>query len=225
VIEMEALIELAQKIENAELRDKVIDFLKNPSISIETYGDELSIDDAPASKFDHQSYEGGLIEHTVATTLIAIEIVKVLEQVYQIDFIEKDLIIAGAILHDIYKPLTYHKDGAEYDRSRLGSKIDHTSLIFAEAWTRQFPLELLHIILSHHGEASSTKPRTLEALILHLADYIESSLLGDILKGAEQILERAKKKRKIDNSKFAAMICHIMGKEGLEGVKKYLTPP
>jgi hypothetical protein len=58
-----------------------------------------------------------------------------------------------------------------------------------------------------------------------LADYIESSLLGDILKGAEQILERAKKKRKIDNSKFAAMICHIMGKEGLEGVKKYLTPP
>jgi 7,8-dihydroneopterin 2',3'-cyclic phosphate phosphodiesterase len=220
---MEALINLAQRIENADLRDKVIAFLRNPSISVETFGDELSIEDAPASKTDHQSYEGGLIEHTVATALIAIGIVQVLEQVYQIDFIDKDLIIAGAILHDIYKPLTYHKDGAEYDRSRLGSKIDHTSLIFAEAWTRQFPLELLHILLSHHGEASPTKPRTLEALVLHLADYVESSLLGDVLKGAQQILERAKRKRKIDNSRFAAMICQIMGKEGLDGVKKYLT--
>jgi len=219
---METLINLVQRIENVELREKVMAFLKNPSISIETFGDELSIEDAPASKIDHQSYEGGLIEHTVATALIAIEIVKVLEQVYQIDFIDKDLIIAGAILHDIYKPLTYQKTGAEYDRSRLGSKIDHTSLIFAEAWMRQFPLELLHILLTHHGEASPAKPRTLEALILHLADYLESSLLGDILKGAQQILERAKKKRKIENSRFAAMICHIMGKEGLDGVKKYL---
>jgi 7,8-dihydroneopterin 2',3'-cyclic phosphate phosphodiesterase len=224
-MKMEPLLDLAQRIENADLKDKVIDFLKNPNISIELYGDELSIEDSPASKIDHQSYEGGLIEHTVATALIAMEIVKVLEQVYQIDFIDKDLILAGAILHDIYKPLTYHKDGTEYDRSRLGSKIDHTSLIFAEAWNRRFPIELLHILLSHHGDASTAKPRTLEALILHLADFIESSLLGDILKGAQQILERAKKKRKIDNSRFAAMICQIMGKEGLEGVKRYLAAP
>ena len=224
-MKMEPLLDLAQRIENADLKDKVIDFLKNPNISIELYGDELSIEDSPASKIDHQSYEGGLIEHTVATALIAMEIVKVLEQVYQIDFIDKDLILAGAILHDIYKPLTYQKDGTEYDRSRLGSKIDHTSLIFAEAWNRRFPIELLHILLSHHGDASPAKPRTLEALILHLADFIESNLLGDILKGAQQILERAKKKRKIDNSRFAAMICQIMGKEGLEGVKRYLAAP
>ena len=224
-MKMEPLLDLAQRIENADLKDKVIDFLKNPNISIELYGDELSIEDSPASKIDHQSYEGGLIEHTVATALIAMEIVKVLEQVYQIDFIDKDLILAGAILHDIYKPLTYHKDGTEYDRSRLGSKIDHTSLIFAEAWNRRFPIELLHILLSHHGDASPAKPRTLEALILHLADFIESNLLGDILKGAQQILELAKKKRKIDNSRFAAMICKIMGKEGLEGVKRYLAAP
>lgn len=220
---MEPLIELAQKIADTDLRGKVIDFLKNPEISIGTFGDELSIEEAPASKRYHQSYKGGLIEHIVATTLIAMEIVKVLEQVYQIDFISKDLIIAGGILHDIYKPLTYNKVGAAYERSRLGSKIDHTSLVFAEAWTRKFPLELLHILLAHHGEASPAKPRTLEALILHLADATESSLLGDILKGAEKIAERTGKKRKIENSKVAARICYLMDKEGLEGVKQFLS--
>ncbi|MDD1779184.1 MAG: HD domain-containing protein [Candidatus Helarchaeota archaeon] len=220
---MEPLINLTQKIVDPDLRAKVIEFLKNPRISIETFGDELSIEEAPASKGHHQSYKGGLIEHIVATTLIAMEIVKVLEEVYQIDFINKDLVIAGAILHDIYKPLTYNKVGAGYERSRLGSKIDHTSLVFAEAWTRKFPLELLHILLAHHGEGSPAKPRTLEALILHLADATESSLLGDILRGAEKIAERAGKKRKIENSNVAARICSLMDKEGLEGVKRYLS--
>ncbi len=222
-MKMEPLLDLAQKIVDTDLRAKVIDFLKNPKISIETFGDELSIEEAPASKRYHQSYKGGLIEHTVATALIAMELVKMLEGVYQIDFINKDLIMAGAILHDIYKPLTYNKVGAEYERSRLGSKIDHTSLVFAEAWTRKFPIELLHILLAHHGEGSPAKPRTLEALILHLADSTESALLGDILKGAGKIVERTGKKRKIENSKVAARICYLMDKEGLEGVKRYLS--
>ena len=222
-MKMEPLLDLAQKIVDTDLRAKVIDFLKNPKISIETFGDELSIEEAPASKGYHQSYKGRLIEHTVATALIAMELVKMLEEVYQIDFINKDLIMAGAILHDIYKPLTYNKVGAEYERSRLGSKIDHTSLVFAEAWTRKFPIELLHILLAHHGEGSPAKPRTLEALILHLADSTESALLGDILKGAGKIVERTGKKRKIENSKVAAMICYLMDKEGLEGVKRYLS--
>jgi len=222
-MKMEPLLDLAQKIVDTDLREKVIDLLKNPKISIETFGDELSIEEAPASKVYHQSYKGGLIEHTVATARIALELVKMLEEVYQIDFINKDLIMAGAILHDIYKPLTYHKVGAEYERSRLGSKIDHTSLVFAEAWTRKFPIELLHILLAHHGEGSPAKPRTLEALILHLADATESALLGDILKGAGKIVERTGKKRKIENSKVAAMICYLMDKEGLEGVKRYLS--
>ncbi len=219
---MEALIDLAQRIKNVDLKEKVIDFLENPDISIEKLGDELSIEEAPASKLYHQSYKGGLIEHTVGTTLIALEIVYMLEKIHHIDFINKDLIIAGGILHDIYKPLTYTKIGQKYERSRLGSKIDHTSLIFAEAWSRKFPLELLHILLSHHGKGGSAEPRSLEALILHLADYLDSNLLGDILKGAQDIANRAGKKVKIEDSRFAAMICNIMTQEGIQGVKKYL---
>ncbi|NVM55824.1 MAG: HD domain-containing protein [Candidatus Helarchaeota archaeon] len=220
---MEPLIDLARKIENVDLREKIITFLEDPKISIETFGDELTPEEAPASKIYHHSYKGGLIEHIVGTTLIAIEIANMLKKVHQIDFINKDLLIAGGILHDIYKPLTYNQDGLKYERSRLGSKIDHTSLIFAEAWTRKFPLELLHIILAHHGKGSPAQPRSLEALILHLADFVDSNLLGDILIGAQKIMERTGKKEKIENSKFAAIICDIMAKEGIQGVKNYLA--
>jgi 7,8-dihydroneopterin 2',3'-cyclic phosphate phosphodiesterase len=219
---MEVLIDLAQKIEDPKLREKVISFLKNPEISLETFGDEMTIEDAPASKRVHHSYYKGLIQHTVSVTLIAMEIANVLQEAYQIDFIEKDLIIAGGILHDIYKPLTYAKNGEKYERSRLGSKIDHTSLIFAEAWHREFPLELLHVILSHHGKGAATIPRSLEALILHLADYVDSNLMGDILLGAQNIVKRTGKRFKIEDSTFAARICNIMAKEGLPSVKEYL---
>ncbi|HUY00489.1 MAG TPA: HD domain-containing protein [Candidatus Deferrimicrobium sp.] len=219
---MEALIDLAKQIENAELRETIISFLESPTTSIETFGDELTIEEAPASKRVHHSYKGGLIEHTIAVTSIAIEIINVLQKVYQIDFISRDLTIAGALLHDIYKPLTYAKSGSAYERSRLGSKIDHTSLIFGEALHRKLPLELLHIILSHHGKGSSAQPRSLEALVLHLADYIDSQLLGDILLGAESIIKRAGRRVKIDNSKFAAFICKLMTTKGIQGVKEYL---
>lgn len=219
---MEALIDLAQKIEDNKLREIIISFLNNPEISIETFGDEMTFEEAPASKIYHHSYRGGLIEHTIGVTLIAIEIANILQKVHQIDFINKDLIIAGGILHDFYKPLTYHQAGSKYERSRLGSKIDHTSLAFAEAWTRKFPLDLIHLILSHHGKGSLAPPRSLEALILHVADYVDSNLLGDILIGAQKIMERAGKPQKIENSKFAAIICDIMAKEGIDGVKKFL---
>ncbi len=225
MIKMETLINLAQQIENAELREKVISFLKNPKISIETFGDELAIEDSPASKEVHQSYEKGLIEHTLSVTLIALEIVKVIQKVYNIDFINRDLIIAGGLLHDLYKPLTYTKPNSKYRRSRLGSKIDHTSLMFAELWVRKFPLDLLHVVLAHHGKGAAIPPRSLEALILHLADYVDSNLFSDILQGARKIAERAGKKVIIKNSQLAARICFIMAKDGIEGVQKFLSTP
>lgn len=220
---MEVLMDLAGKIENGDLREKIISFLKDPSVSVKIFGDELTIEEAPASKKYHHSYAGGLIEHIVGTILIALEIVNMLQKVHQIDFINKDLIIAGGILHDICKPLTYTKENSKYERSRLGSKIDHTSLIFGEIWSRKFPLELIHIVLAHHGKGSAAQPRSLEALVLHLADYVDSNLLGDILIGAQKIMERVGKKSRNDNSKFAAMICAVMAKDGIEGVKRQLT--
>ncbi len=203
---METLIELAKKIENNNLREKLISFLNAPEISIRIFGDEVTFEEAPASKKYHHSYKGGLIEHTIGVTLIALEITKMLKKVYQIDFVNKDLLIAGGILHDFYKHLTYNQAGQKYERSRLGSKLDHTSLIFAEIWTRKFPLDLLHLILSHHGKGGSASPRSLEALILHLADYVDSNLLGDILIGAQKIMDRIGKRQKIENSKFATII-------------------
>ncbi|MHA1263897.1 MAG: HD domain-containing protein [Candidatus Helarchaeota archaeon] len=219
---MEALLEMAEKIKDNDLKTQILSFLKDPKLSIQLYGDEITIEEAPASKGYHHSYPGGLLEHTIAMTNIALGIAEILQKVYQIDFINKDLLIAGGILHDLFKPYTYTKHGEKYERSRIGSKIDHTSLMFGEIWKRKFPIELIHIILAHHGKGAPAQPRSLEALILHLADYVDSNLLGDILMGAYKILERAGIKRKMDNSKYAAKICDLMAKEGIEGVKNYV---
>jgi 7,8-dihydroneopterin 2',3'-cyclic phosphate phosphodiesterase len=220
---MRELIELAQKIQDLRLREQVISFLNNPSISIPQFGDELDIEAAPASKAVHHSYERGLIEHILSVTHIALEIVNVIEKIYKIDFVNRDVIIAGALLHDIYKPLTYSKDGQKYERSRLGSKIDHTSLIFAEAWSRKFPLEVLHVILAHHGKGAPAQPRSLEAVIVHLADYVDSEIMNDVLLGAKKIVKRTGKTITVDNSRFAAMICQVMAKDGIKGVEQFLS--
>jgi len=222
-MKVQALIDLAQKIEDPQLRAQVISFLKNPNISIQQFGDEMVFETAPASKKVHHSYTKGLIEHTLSVTHLALEIVNVIEKVYQIDFVNRDVIIAGSLLHDVYKPLTYSKEGSKYERSRLGSKIDHTSLIFAEAWIRKFPLEVLHVILAHHGKGAAIHPRTLEAIIVHLADYVDSNLMNDILLGARKIVNRTGKAVTIDNSRFAALICHIMAHDGIQGIKRFLA--
>ena len=219
---MEDLKKLAGQIQSKKLRKIVFDALNDPdNVLIEKFGDELNFESSPASKKVHQSYPGGLIEHTLAVTELALSMSEVFEKIYGAN-INRDILISGGILHDFYKYLTYKEENNKYERSRIGSKIDHLTLTVSEFYQRDIPIELLHVLVAHHGKGGPTPPRSLEALIVHLADVCDSEFMNETLLGAQAISQNAGIKVKDWNSKKAINICKIMTDKGIDEVKEYL---
>ncbi len=138
---------------------------------------------APASVKMHNYYIGGLLEHTLSVTSMCMEIDKYYKN------INKDLLVAGAILHDIGKIYEYEYSRAfDYtDRGRLiGHIVIGTQMVKSKiAEIPQFPAELEmlleHMLLSHHGQyewGSPKKPKVLEAVILHYMDDMDAKISG-----------------------------------------------
>jgi 3'-5' exoribonuclease len=135
----------------------------------------------PAAKSIHHAYIHGLLEHTISVG----NIVKFLSRSYP--RIDRDIALAGALLHDIGKiceleitnPNVYTLKG-----KLLGHLIEGVIILEKKAGElKNFPpkklLFLEHIILSHHGSkeaGSPVEPQTIEALLVHLADYVDASL-------------------------------------------------
>jgi 7,8-dihydroneopterin 2',3'-cyclic phosphate phosphodiesterase len=181
------------KIENKSLRKKTFEFLENLTVNIggETYSG-LSLDVAPAGLSRHHSYPGGFIEHTMATTEIALNLCDIVEKVYG-GKVNRDFVLAGSVLHDVFKPLTYElREDGSYAMNLLGTYLDHINLALSEMVRKGFPLEVVHIVAAHHGgEAGPVWPRTVEALICHLADLVDSRLNGEVLRAAHYLSREA----------------------------------
>ncbi len=134
-----------------------------------------------AAKSMHHSYLGGLIEHIVSVT----ETCDFLSQRYK--YVNRDLLISGAILHDIgkiYELSSFPENDYTDEGQLLGHIIIGIELINdAKNQIEKFPNELCnllkHLILSHHGElefGSPKKPATIEAYILHCADSLDAKI-------------------------------------------------
>jgi len=217
------LEEVMGKIEDEALRRRVSALLENPTIEIEgkVYSG-LSLDEAPGGLSRHHSYPRGLIEHMLSSSEIALTLCNVVEKIYH-GRVDKDLVLSGVLLHDIFKPLIYSvkKDGT-YGVTPLADCLDHLSLIVAELIRRGFPLNLIHVVCAHHGwEAGSIAPRTVEALICHLADVTDSQLNGEVLRAARYLVRDATgEDLRLLASKEAFEIVHSKAAEGWDGVKE-----
>lgn len=213
---------LAHEIQNKKIQEKVIELMENLTFKIDrkNYA-SLPIDSSPAGLSHHHCYPGGYIEHVVSTTEIALALCTSVKKVYH-GKVDRDLVVAGAILHDAFKPLTYavNADGS-YRSTSLADNLDHTSLAIAELIRRGFPLKLVHIVAAHHGQYGPIRPRTLEALIVHLADLADSRLNGEVLYAASYLTRRAvgEELEGLD-SKEAFEIVHSKSVEGWEGVTR-----
>jgi len=136
---------------------------------------------APGGKSMHHDYIGGLLEHTVSVAEICLLLASHYEDV------DGDLLVAGALLHDIGKVNELSYEGAfEYtDEGRLlGHLYMGAEWVSSECGTIEgFPPEktmlLKHLILSHHGEleyGSPKRPKTLEAVILHFVENMDAKV-------------------------------------------------
>lgn len=122
------------------------------------------------------SYAGGLLEHTSSVINLSIKSA----EDYQVD---RNLLLTGAILHDIGKIETYTfrptiqmtTKGRLFSQFVLGVKmLDERLQTTGLRLPKEDYYRLLHMILAHHGKkewGSPVEPVTLEAVILHHVDY------------------------------------------------------
>lgn len=143
----------------------------------------------PAARRNHHAYISGYLEHVLNVTRTCCHLADKYAELYN-DLdppLNKDVIIAGAVLHDIGKlrELTVTPAGADY--SAAGSLIGHVLQgrdIVREAAAGQtidpeIMLRLEHVIVAHQRlpEWGAPKPpMTPEALIVHYADDMDAKL-------------------------------------------------
>ena len=139
---------------------------------------------APAAKAMHHPYIGGLIEHVLSMCSL---VDRITDHYAERVKINKDLLMAGAILHDIGKIYELKYDRAfEYtDEGRLLGHITMGVELVGEKVKEvpEFPKEtsvlLKHMLLSHHGHlefGSPKRPKTLEAIILYYLDDLDAKV-------------------------------------------------
>lgn len=148
------------------------------------FGDEefrARFAEAPGAAKLHHAYVGGLLEHTLAV----VELCKTAAATHP--GLNRDLLLAGALLHDVGKLAELGGVGAyDYtDAGRLAGHVVLTDRFVQAAIARRegFPprlaLFLTHMLLSHHGElewGAPVKPKLPEALALHYADNLDAKV-------------------------------------------------
>lgn len=137
---------------------------------------------APAARAMHHAYVGGLLEHTLSMATIAQQLAE------HYPYVNKDLLLAGTLLHDMGKMTEYEVDDS-FSFSEDGRLIGHIvrAIVQIETAAAQTDFSqndlrnLIHLIASHHGTlewGSPVRPKTLEAILLHQIDLLDSRVQG-----------------------------------------------
>jgi 3'-5' exoribonuclease len=136
---------------------------------------------APAAKAAHHAYLHGLLEHTVSVGQAALAIAG------HYPHLERDLLLAGALLHDVGKveeltigpPLDYTDAGRLEGHVILGVRLVDNRLARLKNFPAGLAGHLRHLVVSHHGFeefGSPQKPKLPEAMALHMIDDLDAKL-------------------------------------------------
>ncbi len=169
-----SLEEFVNSIRDPYLKTLIHAFMSDPVIA-------AAYRNAPAAKTLHHAYIGGLLDHVVSLFRSCDLLCRNYPQV------NRDLLLAGAFLHDIGKihELSYSRSFSYTSRGQLlGHMIIELEMLQAKiAQIPNFPDEyktlLEHLIISHHGEyefGSPKLPMFPEALMLHYLDDLDSKM-------------------------------------------------
>lgn len=143
---------------------------------------------APGAKGIHHAYVGGLAEHTQQV----LDAAEKAAEAYPYLQINKDLLITGALLHDIGKIDCYILSSDGIQTSRAHDLFDHIVLgisilgrtaehLVHSPEDEELYQQLIHIITSHHNLlewGSPREPKTVEAWLIHIGDLLSSRIAG-----------------------------------------------
>lgn len=146
------------------------------------------------AKFVHHARRGGLVEHT-AQMMRSVDVV---QTIYP--YLNRDLLLAGTLLHDIGKLWENHvpEIGFGITLDERGELLGHITIgteLVNSLWRKMQPqledwkelqppseqvrLHLLHLVASHHGShefGSPVVPKTPEAIALNMIDNLDAKL-------------------------------------------------
>jgi 3'-5' exoribonuclease len=137
---------------------------------------------APAAKSMHHAYIGGLLEHSLGLCRLADRVAALYPT------LDRSLLIAGAILHDLGKVKEFSFAVPPFDYSDQGRLLGHMvislEIIQAKlAGLREFPertaMMIKHLVISHHGRyefGSPALPMTREAFVLNFIDDLDAKM-------------------------------------------------
>jgi 3'-5' exoribonuclease len=135
----------------------------------------------PASMLRHSNYPGGLLEHSTKVARICEFIAT------KYPSVDRDLLVTGALLHDIGKvrelelgtSIEVSDEGMFRGHIVIGEGMVSEAVAGVEGFPAILSLKLSHMMLAHHGRkewGSPKEPQTAEALLLHLADMVDSQV-------------------------------------------------
>jgi 3'-5' exoribonuclease len=181
------LSELKNSIGNESLKQLLDEF----------FGDEEFMEafaSAPASIQMHSAAVGGLLRHTLNVARICLEVVELHPD------LDRDLVLAGALLHDIGKVqsfrvtsnITQTEGGNLLGHIVLGDQELMSRIARVEGFPEELASKLRHILLSHHGRkewGSPVEPMLPEALLVHEADDLDAKIDYMVSKKADAVTE------------------------------------
>jgi 3'-5' exoribonuclease len=146
---------------------------------LDRYQEEFLV--CPAARLYHHPYLGGLLEHTWFVTRHALASLSLYSD------LNRDLVLAGAILHDLGKIkelVNPPAPEATVPGRLLGHIVLGWDMVRSEAQALEFSdpdllVQLEHIILAHHGSmefGSPIVPKTREALLVNFLDDLDAKL-------------------------------------------------
>ncbi len=118
------------------------------------------------------------IDHVRAVCAMCIACDKVLDQYHQERKtpVNRDYLIAGALVADVGKLMEYEIVDGKPVKSDYGKHIRHPFSGVGLAFKHGMPSEVMHIIATHSKEGAGEK-RLPESIIFHHADFIDFELV------------------------------------------------
>lgn len=140
--------------------------------------DHESIDAIPyLPKYRDYLGEASLGAHVRQTTAIAMALAEAIEAVYDASVLDRDTVIAGALLHDVSKVLETPPGGSPDESTAIGDLLGHPHYAQHLLAAEGLSVELQHIALSHSPK-TGVGIRTPEAMVVWAADVLALNCLS-----------------------------------------------
>jgi 3'-5' exoribonuclease len=168
------LRETVAGVKNPWLKRLLASVIEDPSIA-------PRLKRAPAAMTMHHAFLGGLLEHIVSLIGLAAAV-----SAHYPD-LDRDLLLAGVVLHDIGKidelqytrAIDYSTEGRLLGHITIGVMLVRDKIKAISGFPAPLAVLVEHLILSHHGShefGSPSLPQTCEAIALHFMDDLDSKM-------------------------------------------------